>query len=139
MHRPSHSSRFDHLNDTWWGAQTIKLLAMQSSPLPCHLVPLRSKYLPQHPEPMFLPRCERPSFAPMQNNRQSYSNSGHEVLTVHLLKLLFPVSCSLTWSAYLTHIMCVRACACIYACLCACVVRLCMNVFVTGLLLGDLV
>jgi len=27
----------------------MKPLIMQSSPLPCYLVPLRPKYLPQHP------------------------------------------------------------------------------------------
>ena len=37
------------------------------SPLPCYLVPLRPKYSPQypilkHPQPTFLPQCERPRF-----------------------------------------------------------------------------
>jgi hypothetical protein len=36
---PSHSSRFDHPNSVWWAVQIIKLLIMQFSPLPCHLVP----------------------------------------------------------------------------------------------------
>jgi hypothetical protein len=40
---PSHSSRFDHPNNTGWGVQ-IKLLIMQFPPLPRHLVPLRHKY-----------------------------------------------------------------------------------------------
>ena len=35
---PSHS-RFDHPNSVWWAIQIIKLLIMQFSPLPCHLVP----------------------------------------------------------------------------------------------------
>ena len=44
----------------------MKLLIMKSPPLLCHLLPLRAKYLPQHPilehsQPMFLPRCKRPS------------------------------------------------------------------------------
>ena len=52
---------------------------MQSSPLPCHLVPLRPKYSPQHPilkhpQPMFFPQCERPSVTPIQSNRQNYSS-----------------------------------------------------------------
>jgi carbohydrate-binding DOMON domain-containing protein len=39
---------------------------MQLSPFPRHLIPLRSKYSPQHPilkqpQPAFLPQCERPS------------------------------------------------------------------------------
>jgi hypothetical protein len=36
--RPSHSSRFYH--------QTMKLVIMKFSPLPCYLVPLRPKYSP---------------------------------------------------------------------------------------------
>src|SRR5215510_732722 len=44
---------------------------MKFSPLPCHLVPLRPKYSPQHPilkhpQPTFLPQCQRPSFTPIQ-------------------------------------------------------------------------
>ena len=57
--------------------QIIKLLIVQFSPLPCYLVPLRSKYSPQHPvlkhpQPTFLPWCERPNFTPIQNNRKNY-------------------------------------------------------------------
>ena len=49
---------------------------MYFSPFPCHLVPLMPKYSPQHPilkhpQPKFLPQCERPSFTPIQNNRQA--------------------------------------------------------------------
>jgi hypothetical protein len=52
---------------------------MWSSQFPCYLIPLRPKYLPQHsilkhPEPIFLPQCERSSFSTTQNNRQSYSS-----------------------------------------------------------------
>jgi hypothetical protein len=48
---------------------------MKFSLLPCYLVPLRPKYSPQHPilkhpQPTFVPQCQRPSFAPIQNNRQ---------------------------------------------------------------------
>ena len=44
----------------------MKLFIMQSPPLLYYLLPLRAKYLPQHrilehPQSMFLPRCERPS------------------------------------------------------------------------------
>ena len=61
--RPSHSSRFDHPHNIWWGAQIIKLLIRQFYPIPCYLVPLRPKYLPphsilEHPYTMFLPQCE---------------------------------------------------------------------------------
>jgi hypothetical protein len=47
---------------------------MQLSPFLCHLVPLRSKYSPQHPilkhpQPAFLPQCQRPGFTPIQNQQ----------------------------------------------------------------------
>jgi len=50
---------------------------MRYPPLPCYLVPLRPKYLPQHPDleylqPMFLPQRETPNFTPEQNNRENY-------------------------------------------------------------------
>ena len=44
MPSPSHSSRFYHPHNIGWGVQIIKLLVMQSPPLPCYLVPPRSKY-----------------------------------------------------------------------------------------------
>jgi hypothetical protein len=52
----------------------MKLLIMLFSPFSCHFLPLRSKYSPQHrilkhPQSMFFPSCERPSLAPVQNNR----------------------------------------------------------------------
>ena len=44
---------------------------------PCYLVHLRPKYLPQHitvkhPQPTFLPQCDRPSFTPIHNNSQNH-------------------------------------------------------------------
>jgi hypothetical protein len=47
MPRPARPSGFDHPNNTWWAVQTIKLLIMQSSALPCYLVLLRTKYFHQ--------------------------------------------------------------------------------------------
>jgi hypothetical protein len=52
---------------------------MYFSPFPCYPVPLRPKYSPQHPilkhpQPTFLPKCERPSLTPVQNNRQNYTS-----------------------------------------------------------------
>ena len=51
---------------------------MQSPPFPRYLFPPRSKYSPQHhvlkhPQLPFLPPCQRPSFTPIQNNRQIYN------------------------------------------------------------------
>jgi len=78
---------------------------MQSSPLPCHLIPLRPKYLPQHPilkhpVPMFLPRRERPSSAPIQNNRQSYTSLS---LNLHIIGCNFQTTPNTTGEMKLTY------------------------------------
>jgi len=36
-------------NNIWWIVQVMELLVMQSSPVPPHFLPLRSRYSPQHP------------------------------------------------------------------------------------------
>jgi len=77
MSRPSHSSRFYHPNNTGCGLQIVKLLIMLFSSFVYYLLPPTLKYSPQHtilrhPQPTFLPQCERPSFTPIQNNRQHY-------------------------------------------------------------------
>ena len=74
LHALTISTSFDHPNDICWGVQSINQLVMQSSPLPCYLVPLGPKYPPQHfileiPQSTFLPQCVQPSFTPIQNNR----------------------------------------------------------------------
>jgi hypothetical protein len=61
MPRPSHSTGFYRPHNIGWAVQIIKLLIMKFSPLPCHLVPLRPNYSPQHPilkhpQATFLPR-----------------------------------------------------------------------------------
>ena len=76
MPRPSHSSWFDHPNNIWWGVQIIKLLLMQFPPLACYLFLRKTKHSPlhpilKHPQPTFLPHCERPCFTPIQNNNQN--------------------------------------------------------------------
>jgi hypothetical protein len=53
------------------------VLIMKFSPLPCYLVPLRPKYSPphpilKHPQPTFLPQCQRPSFTLIRNNMENY-------------------------------------------------------------------
>ena len=57
----------------------MKFLTAQSPPVPCHLVPLRPKYLPQQlfikpPQPMVFPPCERPSCILIYHNRQINSS-----------------------------------------------------------------
>ena len=72
MPHPSHSSRFYHPNNIWWAVQIIKLPIIRFFfPFPCYLVLFGPKYSPQHlilkhPQPSFLPQCERPSFAPIK-------------------------------------------------------------------------
>ena len=59
---------FYHPNNIWL-VQSIKLLVMYYSPLPCYLVPLRPNPTQhpvlENPQPPFLPQCERPSFTPI--------------------------------------------------------------------------
>jgi hypothetical protein len=49
MPHPSNSAGIDHPNNIWWSLQVTKPLSMRSSPAYRHLLPLRSKYSPQHP------------------------------------------------------------------------------------------
>jgi hypothetical protein len=76
MLRPSHSSRFYHPHNCGWAVQIVKLNFMRFYTLPCELVQLSPKYSPQHPilkhpQPTFLPLGQRPSFTPIQTNRQN--------------------------------------------------------------------
>jgi len=88
MPRPSHSSRFYHPKNTRRGVQITKFLIMAFS---CYLVPLRPKYFPQHPilihpQPTSLSQCERPSFTPIQNNRQNYCSVSLNVQCQHTVQ-----------------------------------------------------
>jgi hypothetical protein len=47
------------------------LCSFLNSPVTSSL--LGPNILLKHPQPTFLPQCERPSFTPMQNNRQDYN------------------------------------------------------------------
>jgi hypothetical protein len=56
----------------------MKLLIMQFSPTSCHFMSLWPKYSPQHPvlkhpQSILLHQCQRPSFTPIQYDRQNYS------------------------------------------------------------------
>jgi hypothetical protein len=77
MPRPPHSPWFDLPNNIWWWVQNMKLPIVQLSSVSRYFIPLRSKYSPQHPvlkhpQSMLFPQCYRPSFTPIQNNRQNY-------------------------------------------------------------------
>ena len=69
-------SLFDQPNNIWWGTQIVKLLIMQSSPVPCSLVSLRFRYLQhhvvKHSQCMFFPQCKIWSFMPTYSSRQNY-------------------------------------------------------------------
>ena len=69
MSHPSYYSRSNYPKNIWSELQNMKLLIVQFYTVPCHLVSLRPKYLPQHhnlepPQPIFLPQYERSSFTP---------------------------------------------------------------------------
>ena len=46
---PFHDSWFNHPNNIQWGVQIMKLLIMQFSLVSGNFLPLKHKYLPQHP------------------------------------------------------------------------------------------
>ena len=84
------SSRFDHPNNIWWGVQSIKLLLMQSSPLPRHLIPLGVKYPPQHSilENFSL----RSSLNVRHQASQPYKTAGKIIIPSVEPEILFPCS-----------------------------------------------
>jgi len=76
---PAHLILLDFITRTILGEGYRSLSSSLCSFSPCYLVPLRPKYFPQlpilkHPQPTYLPQCERPSFTPIQNKRQNYSS-----------------------------------------------------------------
>ena len=65
--RPPYSSWLDQAVNNWWELHIMNFLIVQFPPLPCYLGRLGLKYLSQHPilehpQPMFLPQCDRPNF-----------------------------------------------------------------------------
>jgi hypothetical protein len=76
---PAHLNFLDLVLHLWWRPHIMNSFKTYITPLPCHLVPLSPKYLPQHPilkhpQPVFLPSWERPSSTPIQNQKRSYSS-----------------------------------------------------------------
>ena len=75
---PAHLLLLDLITRTILGEE-YKSFSSSLCSLLRYLVPPRSKYSPQHhvlkhPQLPFLPQCQRPSFTPIQNNRQNYSS-----------------------------------------------------------------
>jgi len=55
----------------------MKLFVMHSLPVRYYFMAFKCKYrshdpIPEHPQPMFLPQCETPSFTTIYNKRQIY-------------------------------------------------------------------
>ena len=76
---PAHLLLLYHPNNIGWGIQISQLVIGQLSSLLCYLVPPRPKYSSQHPilkhpQPVFIPQCQRPSFSPIEHNRYNYNS-----------------------------------------------------------------
>ena len=78
---PAHLILLDFITRTKLGEEYRSLSSSLCNFLHYHVTPslLDPKYSPQHPvlkhpQPMFLPQCQRASFALIQNNRQNYSS-----------------------------------------------------------------
>jgi hypothetical protein len=94
---PIHATCLDLITGIIFGEK----YSLCSSSTTCYVIPLRPKYSPQYPilkhsQPTFFPWCERPSFTPMHNNRQSYSSV---YLHTFLIRLLVFIFCTL-WKAW---------------------------------------
>jgi hypothetical protein len=89
MPYPSHNPWLDHSNNIWLRVSVIKLLIMKFSPTSCHFIPLRSKCSSQqpflkHPQSMFLPYCQSPSFTPIENHRTKHKNNIKKFVWSHI-------------------------------------------------------
>ena len=78
MPRPPHSSRFDHpkiFGEEYRSLSSSLCSFLHSFPTSSLLGPNSPQHpILKHPQPTFLPQYERPSFTPVQNNKQSYSS-----------------------------------------------------------------
>ena len=76
---PAHLILLDFITCTVLGEEYRSFSSLLCSLLhsPCYLVRHRPKYSSQHPflkhpQPAFLPHCQRPRFTPIQSNSQNY-------------------------------------------------------------------
>jgi hypothetical protein len=75
MPRPF-NSRFYNLKNFGWGYRSLSssLCSFLHSPITLSLVGSNRHPILRHPQPTFLPQCQRLSCTPTQNNRQNYSS-----------------------------------------------------------------
>jgi hypothetical protein len=78
----SHSSWFDYLQNICWGHKALHYVVFST---PCYLIPLipnilRSSLVSNNPQPTLLPQSERPSFTPIQINRQRLITESFKIL-----------------------------------------------------------
>lgn len=71
----SYTTSFDRPQNNWREVQIIKHLIMRFYQAACYLIPLMSKFLPQHcvleyPRSTVYPLCERPHLAPYKMTRK---------------------------------------------------------------------
>jgi hypothetical protein len=90
---PLFNSSFDHPNNIWWGIQFALLPVMRFPSVPCYVVHLRPKYLPQHPtlkhsQSVFFFHCKTPSFTRIKTGKIITHSPAYAILIIlssHLL------------------------------------------------------
>ena len=78
---PSHSSQCNHLNNTGWGVEIIKLLVTYFPPLPFYLIPLRPKYSPQH---SILKHLQTSSFHNVSDQVSQPYKTVHKIIVLYI-------------------------------------------------------
>jgi hypothetical protein len=88
MPRPSHTPRANYSNNTWLRVQIMKLFIMQFSPFSCHLISLRSKYIPKHPV-LKHPPCLCSSLNVWDHVSHPYGTTGKIIVLYILISKFF--------------------------------------------------
>ena len=70
----------------------MNLLSMLFLPIPCYFLPLRPKYVPEHPilehpQPFLLPECDRPSFTHI--HKHTYTQQSKKITALSVLTHIF--------------------------------------------------
>jgi len=67
---------------------------MLFAPVPCYFLPLRPKYVPEHPilehpQPMLLSECDRPSFTHTHTHTNTHKQQSKKITALPLLAHIF--------------------------------------------------